>query len=142
MDGQARNTRWLTPTRLVHPARVSPATDAFSESLSSRLSPLKSPEPWYSSVESETTLSDEPRTTATSASNKSGTLPRHQTQVTSKQGEIPLDKTTVPQKSRRGHKKSHAGCSNCKRRKIKVHIKFKSRFMSNIILVPGNSTGL
>ena len=130
MNGQAKNTSWPTPAQLVHPARGSAATDAFSESSSSRLSPFKSPESSHSSAESETTWSDEPRTAATSASDRLGTLPRHQIQTTSEQGEISLDETTVPQKSRKGHKKSHAGCFNCKRRKIKVRIKFKLRFMS------------
>jgi hypothetical protein len=142
VDGQARNTSWLTPAQLVNPTRGSTATDAFSESSSSRLSPFKPPESSHSSPERETRWSDEPTTTAASASDRLTTPPRDQTQTTSEQGESSLDGTTAPQKSGKGHKKSHAGCFNCKRRKIKVRIKFKSRFMSNIILVSGDSTGL
>jgi hypothetical protein len=123
MDRQARNT--LTAAQLVHPARVSTATDAIPESTSSPLSPFKSPASSHSSAESETTWSDESRTTAPSASDRLGTPPRDQTQITPEQGESSLDATTAPQKSRKRHRKSHGGCFNCKRRKIKVLIELK-----------------
>jgi hypothetical protein len=76
MDEQARNTSWFRAAQLVHPVWGSTATDAFLESSSSRLSPFKLPETSHSSGENDTTWSDEPKTTAPSASDRLGTPPR------------------------------------------------------------------
>jgi hypothetical protein len=50
--------------------------------------------------------------------------------------------SSVPQNSRKGHKKSRQGCFNCKRRKIKAGRHSESRDLANSHAVPRKSTGV